>query len=165
MIREWLVFDGTIKRFDTNTRTVTVVNQEGEVLVPVRPATPDDLAEYASVFPDSSQEEINAKSAITAELMALLVQLRNVTADGVIVPQEFAALNAPVQNTLRNYSAFPYEDNKIDKLAFLVVTQISYAYSLMLTQAAARQQQVLESIISISAKLDEIEVRLTALEG
>ncbi len=165
MIREWLYFDGNTKRFDTNTRTVTLVNQAGEVVEPVRPATADDIAEYNSVFPGATQEEVNAKSAIMAELMALLGQLRDVTADGVINPQEFASLNVPVQTALRNYSAFQYEDSKIDKLAFLVVTQVSYAYSIMLTQAAVRQQQVLGTILSLSVTLDEIKVRLAALEA
>jgi hypothetical protein len=165
MIREWMTSDGLIKRIDTVTKTVFSVNSAGEVVDHVRPATEDELAEFYMLFPTATQEELVAKNGMNAELSELLNELREITSDNQISPQEFYGVAPKVQLVLKDYSAFGYKDANIDRLAFLVITQVSFAYSLLLAGASANSQQMLQSLIVLNRRMDEVEFRLSALEA
>ena len=158
MIREWLRPSGNTVRFDTVTQCIEERNAEGENVVEIHAATEEDIAEYMSYYPEASQEEINARNALTSQLNDALLALRNATLDNVIAPEEFAGANPLVQVALKGYRDFPYESKEVDRLAFLVLSQVSFAYSLLLSQASV-------TIRALGAANLALELRVAALEA
>jgi hypothetical protein len=165
MIREWLLPTGNIKVYDTVTQTVQVVDQSRLIVEAVRPRNQDDLAEYLANFPSAPAEEITAISVMSGQLMAALEALRVATEDGSVTPTEFATANTPVQVALRNYSAFNYRSDTVDKLAFLVLTQVSYAYSMLLASGARSTGIQANAVLNLNVRAQGLDDRMDALEA
>jgi hypothetical protein len=165
MIREWLLPTGNIKLYDTVTKTVQVVTQAREIVEAVRPQTEDDLAEYLENFPSAPAEEIAAISVMSGQLMTALEALRIATLDGTVTPEEFTTANTPVQVALRNYSAFNYKSDAVDKLAFLVLTQVSYAYSMLLAAGSRSSAIQANAMLNLNVRIQAIELALEGIES
>lgn len=163
MIREWLRVDGNRARFDTNTRLIQYLDASGEPLGTPRTCTEDELTEYISFFPDASQEEINARNDIGAKMYAALTALRNATADSTVTATEFRDANPLVQTALLAYRDYPYNHPEIDRLAFLVLSQVSYAYSMLLSVAGANQANLATTVLNYEIRIAALESRLSAL--
>lgn len=164
MIREWLLPTGNIKVYDTVTQTVQVIDQNRLIVEPVRARTEDDLVEYLENYPSAPAEEIAAVGVMSGQLMAALEALRVATEDGSVTATEFATANTPVQIALRNYSAFNYRNDAVDKLAFLVLTQVSYAYSMLLAAGARTAATQSVAILNLNTRMQGIEARMDELE-
>jgi hypothetical protein len=163
MIREWLRPDGVVVRYDSTTDYVELRDSSGAPLETPHPATDSERAEYYTFYPDATQEEMNAKSSITGQLMAALTSARNATADNTVTPQEFAEVNPLVQIALKAYRDYPYKHPEVDRLAFLVLSQVSYAYSLLLTSAAQRNAIITNNIFVFETRIAQLEAQVASL--
>lgn len=163
MIREWLKADGRTCRFDSVTNMLEYRNSDGENVEEVREATPEEYAEYLSYFPDASQDEINRRNALAGQLTNALAALRTATADGVITPTEFGQANPLVQTALLGYRDYPYQSAEIDRLAFLVLSQVSFAYSLLLAQGGATSRALSNVILALEARVAALELKTVGL--
>jgi hypothetical protein len=163
MIREWLRPDGTTARFDSVTEIVEYRGADGEIVIEGHVADLDERAEYLSFYPDATQEEVNARNAIAGQLSTALSALRSATADNIISPAEFVGANPLVQAALLSYRDYPYEHKDVDRLAFLVLSQVSFAYSLLLAQSMTRAATVGQSLLVLNTKVAELENAVNAL--
>jgi hypothetical protein len=165
MIREWLRPDGTTARFDSVTEVIEYRNEEGVIVIEAHVADPDEKAEYLSFYPDATQDEVNARNAIAGELSAALAALRAATSDNVISPAEFIGANPLVQAALISYRDYPYEHKDVDRLAFLVLSQVSFAYSLLLAQSMTKAATVGQTLLVLNTKVAELENAVAALQA
>ena len=165
MIREWLRPDGTTARMDSVTEIIEYRDQAGVVVVEAHKADADERAEYLSFYPEATQDEVNARNAIAGELSTALSALRAATSDNVISPAEFIGANPLVQAALLSYRDYPYEHKDVDRLAFLVLSQVSFAYSLLLAQSMTKAATVGQSLLVLNTKVAELENAVAALQA
>ena len=163
MIREWIRDNGTVARYDTVSQQIGLYSIEGENIDPFRAATDDERAEYLTFYPDASTDQINATTALNGLLSDTLTKLRDATADGSITPTEFATISPSVQAALTGYRDFNYKDADIDRLAFLVLSQVSLAYSIMLAGASTRLGLVTNTVLTFDTRLSEVERQIALL--
>lgn len=156
MIRQWLELDGTYARFDTISKIIEYVDADGVNVVPTHQATEDELARVAELFPEVSVEVQTRKAAMASQLLSTLNALRTATADQVITPAEFAGLNPSVVATLTAYRDYPDSDPEIDKMVILLLTQINFAYSMLLAQGAKASSDLRDYVLEVEQDLNDI---------
>jgi hypothetical protein len=165
MIVEWLSQSGNTARYDTAFNRISYIDPNREVVEPVRPATSDETAEYLSQFPETSQERTTAINDVAASLYSVLLGLRAATQDRVVTDAEFAELNPQIVTALTQYSNFEYSDEYVNKLAFLVVTQIVFAYSALLQAGKVSSGNLASYVISINNKVLALEAEVANLKA
>jgi len=165
VIREWLRPDGNTVKYDTAAEALEIRDSAGEIVDTLHPASEEERAEYLSFYPSASQDEVNKRNALVGQLTNALYALRDATSDGTITQQEFQTVNPMVQIALLSYRAFPYKSEEADRLAFLVLSQVSHAYSLLLAQGAVLAQANAAATLYLQTSITELQARVDALEA
>jgi alkanesulfonate monooxygenase SsuD/methylene tetrahydromethanopterin reductase-like flavin-dependent oxidoreductase (luciferase family) len=160
MIREWIVDDNRIAVYDDISNVVYYRDTAGEVIEAVHPATDSEQAEYAARFPDVPAAQLQRKSVIVGLLSTALTALRASTADGVVTQAEFTANTPAVVAAMTAYSRYPDDDADVNKLALLIITQVSLAYASILTQSEAVMTTMAQGWEELSQKVDLINEHL-----
>jgi len=157
MLVQWLAYDGNTVKFDTVSQRIYKTDSEGVVVEPVRDADATEIQEYYTLFPQASAQELQEKQTLIALLQNTLIGLRAATQDGVINEQEFISMNAPVQQALLAFSQYGRYDEDVNKLAFLILTQVAFAYSFLLGSSGVRYKSLYDYITGISQRVDDLE--------
>lgn len=156
MIREWLELDGTTARFDTVSKIIEFLDSDGVNVVPTHQATEEEMARVLELFPEVGQDVINRRTAISSTLLSTLNLLRQATSDRVVTQEEFASLNPAVVGALTAYRDYPDSDPGVDKMVILLLTQVNFAYSMLLAQGAANALSLQTLVLDQGSQIDEL---------
>ena len=156
MIREWMLDNGNVKRYDTVTQTVEVVDRDGVNIEPVRPANADDKQQYDVLFPDVSIDKVQEISSMQSSIKQYLTNFYNtdLTTQSIENLNNLLSSGSDLTELYSNMSVDDFESTKLIisliRCTNLVVIEI--AKKINLTATTTR-----DAIISYEGRLQKLE--------
>lgn len=156
MIREWMLNDGNVKRYDTVTQTVEVVDRDGVNIDPVRPANSDDKQQYDILFPDIAVDKAQEIASMQSSIKQYLTNFydTDLTTQSIENLNSLLSSGSYLTDLYSNMSVDDFESTKLIisliRCTNLVVIEI--AKKINLTATTTR-----DAIISYEGRLQKLE--------
>ena len=157
MIREWMLDNGNVKRYDTVTLTVEVVDRDGVNIDAVRPATEDDTQQYLLLFPEASVEKNQQIFSTQALIKGYLNNFDTID----LLTDSLENLNVLFKSgndIVKVYSGMSYEDLETSNLIIEVYFCLNLINIQIVDRINKRLDNVTSLLLALVPRIDNLEL-------
>ena len=159
MIREWMLDDGNVKRYDTVTLTVQIVDRDGVNIDAVRPATEDDTQQYLLLFPEASVEKNQQIFSTQALIKGYLNNFDTID----LLTESLENLNILFKSgndIVKVYSGMSYEDLETSNMIVSLYACLNSINAEILDRVNKRLDNVTSLLLGFHSRIDALELSI-----